>query len=359
MSRGTEAIISLDALQHNYALVRQYAPNSRVLCVVKADAYGHGLVPVAKALRQSDAFGVATMDEALALREAGISQPIVLMEGVMKPAELDVACQKRFQIVVHQEWQLNMLLQRSLATALTVWLKIDTGMHRLGVDCDHAQSYLEQLKASQNVKQVVLMSHLACADEPRHPLTESQHGLFDQMVLESGCDEASLANSAAILGGTHLHYQWVRPGLMLYGGSPLGPVGAADLRLRPVMQLVSKVIALNTVGPGESVGYGGSWVAKKNTDVAVVAIGYGDGYPRHVNDQACVLIEGELCPVIGPVSMDMITVDVSKVPQVKVDSDVVLWGDGLGVEQVAQWANTINYELLCQVTGRVQRRYIS
>lgn len=358
MSRGTRAIVDLSALQHNLSMVRRAAPASRVVAVVKADAYGHGLVPVARALSATaDALGVATFDEAMALKESGVGRPILLMEGVLSIEQLQQASQQQFQVVVHQPWQLAMLLDAHLPVALVIWLKVDTGMHRLGMAATGCGALWQQLQSSPNVKDLVLMSHLACADEPEHVLNQQQEERFAELMRSMNVDQASLANSAATLNRPGVHYQWVRPGLMLYGGSPLLMRSAEALELKPVMHLQSRIIARTEVSAGQSVGYGATWTASRKTDVAVVAIGYGDGYPRHIGSGAQVLIEGVRCPLVGRVSMDMITVDVTGVPAVSPNAEVTLWGPGLPVEEVAQWAGTINYELLCQVTGRVERVY--
>lgn len=358
MSRGTRAVIDLRALQHNFQRVRQCARFSRVLAVVKADGYGSGAVPVAQALPDADGFGVATFAEAVALRHAGIQQPILLLEGVLNAKELQQAAEQRFDVVVHQEWQLDLLLNTPIAAALVVWLKVNTGMNRLGLPPERLPAVCEALRGSSAVSELRLMSHLACADELGHPLNQRQSDKFAELVSQTGLQQASFANSAGIMRGEAFHYQWVRPGLMLYGAAPLLESSAAELDLKPVMQLESSVIAKSVVASGDTVGYGATWTAQKETPVAVVAIGYGDGYPRHVSSEAFVLIEGQRCPLIGRVSMDMITVDISAVPQVPVTTPVILWGNGLPVEWVARWAGTVNYELLCQVTDRVQRVYL-
>lgn len=357
MSRGTRAVIDLRALQHNFQRVRQCAPFSRVLAVVKADGYGSGAAQVAQALPDADGFGVATFAEAVALRHAGITQPILLMEGVLDPCELQQAAQHRFEVVVHQEWQRDMLLNTVIDAPLVVWLKVDTGMHRLGLPPERLISVWESLRNCTAVSELRLMSHLACADEAGHPLNQFQSDTFAALVNSCGARNASCANSAGIMRGDAFHYQWVRPGLMLYGATPLLESSATELDLKPVMQLESTVIAKSVVPAGASVGYGATWTAQHDTPVAVVAIGYGDGYPRHVSKEAFVLIDGERCPLLGRVSMDMLTVDISAVPDVAIKTPVILWGNGLPVEWVAHWAGTVNYELLCQVTDRVQRVY--
>lgn len=359
MNRGTRAVINLAALQHNLSVVRRSASQSKVLAVVKADAYGHGLVPVARALAAaSDALGVATFEEGQALKQAGIDRPVLLMEGVLSASQLQQAAELGFHIVVHQPWQLAMLLEAKLSRPLVVWLKVDTGMHRLGIAAHGCALFWQQLQNSPSVTDVVLMSHLACADEPQHPLNQQQGALFAQLRQAVGARQASFANSAATLEYPDFHYEWVRPGLMLYGATPFEHAPAAERDLHPVMHLQSRIISRTRVAAGESVGYGATWTAAQDTDVAVVAIGYGDGYPRHLAADAQVLIQGLRCNILGRVSMDMITVDVSALPQAGPNTEVTLWGPGLPVEEVARWANTVNYELLCQVTGRVERVYV-
>lgn len=358
MGRGTQAVIDLAALRHNMELVQRQAPHSKVLGVVKADAYGHGLVPVARALAaSSDALGVATFEEGMALKSAGIERPILLMEGVFSSGQLLEASDQGLSLVVHQPWQLSMLLEAQLPRPVTVWLKVDTGMHRLGIAANGCALFWQQLQNSPNVREVVLMSHLACADEPAHELNASQGRLFQQLKTTVGAQQASLANSAATLDRMDFHHEWVRPGLMLYGASPFADRSAESIGLKPAMHLQSRIISRAVVSAGESIGYGATWTAPAPTEVAVVAIGYGDGYPRHINKDTQVLIKGRRCPVVGRVSMDMITVDVSAVPDAGPNTAVTLWGPGLPVEELASWASTINYELLCQVTGRVQRIY--
>ncbi|WP_290583981.1 alanine racemase [Ketobacter sp.] len=358
MGRGTRAVIDLAAMRHNMERVRRHAPHSKVLGVVKADAYGHGLLPVARALApSSDALGVATFEEGMALKRADLQRPVLLMEGVFNPEQLQAAAEYGLSLVVHQPWQLSMLLEARLPQPVTVWLKVDTGMHRLGMAEHGCALFWQQLQASDNVREVVLMSHLACADEPEHPLNQQQGERFQHLKAAVAARQASLANSAALLDRADFQHEWVRPGLMLYGASPFAGRSAAELGLLPAMHLQSRIISRSMVAAGESVGYGATWTATRATDVAVVAIGYGDGYPRHLGLQAQVLIQGQRCPVVGRVSMDMITVDVSALPGAGPNTPVTLWGPGLPVEDVARWANTVNYELLCQVTGRVERHY--
>lgn len=370
MSRTTRAVIDLAALRHNYARLKAMAPASQVMAVVKADGYGHGIGGVAAALPLADAFGVAYVGEALQLRAAGISHPIILLEGVMNAQEYHDVVQQDLWVVIHQREQLEWLKSSQIDKPISVWLKVDTGMHRLGVSPAEAEDLLAELQDLQRpaversraalitapqVASLVIMSHLACADEPGHAMSCQQLALFTQ-VTSTFTGKKSLANSAGILLGEAFHYDWVRPGIMLYGCSPRNDLLAATLGLKPVMRLLAPVIALKTVPAGESVGYAAGWVASRPTLVGIVAIGYGDGYPRHVNEQAYVLLNGQPCRLLGRVSMDMLAIELTGIT-VNLGDEVELWGPSLPVEQVAEWAGTLNYELLCQVTDRVRREY--
>ncbi len=375
MSRGTCAVIDLAALRHNYSVIKRRVANSNVLAVVKADGYGHGMTSIAKALPQSDGFGVAILEEALLLRAAGITQKIVMLEGALSLEELKQASVSNVDVVVHQLEQLTDIEKVSaevlsggttLGASLNVWLKIDTGMHRLGVDPSDVLNAYQRLKQCAWVQSITLMSHFSCAGEIGTVVSDAQYSVFNQLhqsLLEAPAFlghllPASLANSGGVFQDDRNHFDWVRPGIALYGSSPMEGQSAEDLGLKPVMTLVSRIIALRHVPQGESVGYGASWTAKAATHVAIVAIGYGDGYPRHVKEGARVLVDGSLCDVVGRVSMDMIAVDVSSVSAVALNDAVTLWGNGLPVEHVAEWAGTVNYELLCQVTDRVDHRYL-
>ncbi|OUS26747.1 alanine racemase [Gammaproteobacteria bacterium 45_16_T64] len=365
MSRGTCAVIDLSALRHNYQLIKQRAPHSQILAVVKADGYGHGLSSIARALNESDGFGVAILEEALLLRAAGITQKIVMLEGALSIEELRQASESRVDVVVHQLEQVAEIELAGTKVFLNVWLKIDTGMHRLGVDPADAEEAYLRLSACAGVEHITLMSHFSSADDADERVSREQYALFEQLkarLLRADPQNtflpASLANSAGIFQHADFHYDWVRPGVALYGGSPAEQRKASEFGLRPVMTLMSRVLSLRLIARGECVGYGASWTANKDTLVAIVAIGYGDGYPRHMNDDACVLVGGTYCSVIGRVSMDMIAVNVSALQNVAINDPVILWGEGLPVEMAAEWADTINYELLCQVTDRVDHRYV-
>lgn len=346
------AVIDLEALSNNYRLIRSLSPNAKVLAVLKANGYGHGLELIAKALPNADAFGVARIDEALALRVAGIVKPIVLLEGFFDQADIDTLASNNLQTIVHNEQQLAAIVNANLDVPLKVWLKIDTGMHRLGINPEQLTDFYQALSQSKNVQQpIVLMSHLGCADDKVNTATTQQITLFDELTADLPL-EKSLANSAGVLLWPESHYQWIRPGLLLYGVSPLSTDVGID-GILPVMTLQSSLIAVREIAAGAAVGYGGTWISEKSTRIGVVAIGYGDGYPRHAPNGTPVLINGRRVPLIGRVSMDMITVDLGAESEDNVGDIATLWGKGLAVEEVAVFATTIPYELLCNITRRV------
>lgn len=354
MKREVVATIRTDALRHNLRAVRRHCAHSRILAMVKANAYGHGLLPVARALGDADALGVAVIDEALALRSGGVTRPIVLIEGVFDPRELRVAAEHGFAVVVHQPEQVNMLLHTALSSPPDVWLKLETGMHRLGLAPQQAEFAVGALRP--RVRHLGAMTHFACADEPGNPATGVQ---LEKLVTFARRHRlpVSAANSAAIVSQPGSHFDLVRPGIMLYGGAPLAGRAASEFDLQPAMTLTARVIAINDVPKGESVGYGLTWHAPRDSRVGVVGIGYGDGYPRNAMPGTPVRIGNITAPLIGRVSMDMISVDLTQHPPVKVGDEAVLWGEGLPADTVARHANTISYELFCRLTSRVRFEY--
>jgi alanine racemase len=356
--RPAQARINLQALQHNFHRVRALAPDSKVMAIIKADAYGHGLVPVAQALGGRDAFGVACLEEAISLREAGFDRRIVLLEGLFDTDDLALIHGYQLDVVIHHISQVEMLEQDQMLKPLDVWLKIDTGMHRLGFAPDQVAVVTKRLERLPQLGSLSYMSHFACADEPDNPATQIQIDRFEEVCADLKGDR-SLANSAAVLTWPASHCDWVRPGIMLYGSSPLPGRTAQDLGLQPVMTLATRLIAVNPHNKGEAVGYGGAWTCPEDMPVGVAAMGYGDGYPRHAPAGMPVLVNGKRSALIGRVSMDMICVDLRNQPDAKVGDEVILWGEGLPVDEVAQQAGTISYELLCGVGSRVRFSYLS
>jgi alanine racemase len=352
MSRPTYMTIDLDALHHNLERVHKIAPKCSVMAMVKANAYGHGIVRVAKALSAAEALGVASLEEAIILREAGITQPIVLMEGLFYPDELPEAVRHDLTLVVHHEPHIAMLEQARLEKPLTIWLKINTGMHRLGVNPHELNSDYQRLLAASAVKKPIgLMSHFAEADNLDSAATDKQLQLFNQLTTPL-TGPRSLANSAGILAWPSAHGDWVRPGLMLYGASPFANKTGLDHDLRSVMTLWSRLIAIVPVKQGGKVGYGGTWTAPEDMTIGVVGVGYGDGYPQFAQNGTPMLVNDKECPLVGRVSMDMLTVDLRNQPNANIGDPVILWGQGLPVERVARSSNTSAYEILTRMTPR-------
>lgn len=356
MSRPAKVVINLSALRHNFSRIRTLAPDSRVMAIVKADAYGHGLVRIAQCLEQADAFGVACLEEARELRQAKIQQRIILLEGPYSGEELTKISQLGLDMVVHDLSQLEMLEQNQLNKPVCIWLKLDTGMHRLGFSPDLASQALARLEQSAGVKEIRLMTHLASANNREDPMTRKQLQCFSQFN-ENMSLEKTIANSAGILAFPDAHVDWVRPGIMLYGVSPFSDSNGSQEGLKPVMTLQSKLITVRTLKAGDPVGYGATWRCPEDMSVGVVAAGYGDGYPRHAESGTPVLVNGKRVELIGRASMDMLTVDLRSQPQAKTGDPVVLWGEGLPVEEVANHAGTIPYEVLCAVHKRLKFEY--
>jgi alanine racemase len=323
------------------------------MAVVKANAYGHGLVSTALCLADADAFAVARIEEALALRGAGVRKPIVLLEGVFNAEQLEEAARQGLEIVVHEPEQVALLEQFTGTHRFTVWVKIDTGMNRLGFRASQVPDALRRLTAlGERLHEVRLLTHFASADERDSALTVRQLVRFRELT-EGRMNARSLANSAGLFAWPEARADWVRPGLALYGVSPFPHQVGADLQLTAAMRLLSTVIAVRDVPAGETVGYGGVWRAGRDSRVAIVAAGYGDGLPRALPNGTPVLVKGARATLVGRVSMDMIAVDVTANAEAQVGDAVMLWGPELPVEEIAAHAGTISYELLCAVSQRV------
>jgi alanine racemase len=356
--RSCEAVIDLAAIRANYELACRLAPDSRALAVIKADAYGHGAVQVAETLRDmAPMFAVGFIDEAVRLWDAGITEPVLLLQGASDVEELALVAAHGGAVVVHEEGQVATLVNSGLASPVQVWLKIDTGMHRLGIAPARVAAALARLGRSKNVAgDVVLCTHLAGSDVPGDAGTRRQIELFDA-CCEGTALPGSIANSGAVLAYPESYRDWNRPGYMLYGGCPFVQDLPQARALAPAMTLRTAVIAVREVAAGESVGYGGRWTAERPSRVATAAIGYADGYPRHAPNGTRVLVGGKAARLAGTVSMDLVTVDVTGLGHVAVGDEVTLWGPGLSVDEVARRAGTIGYELLTSVSARVPRRY--
>ncbi|MGE8410677.1 MAG: alanine racemase [Pseudomonas sp.] len=346
--RPARALIDLNALRHNYRIARQLS-GARALAVIKADAYGHGAVRCAQALEaEADGFAVACIEEALALREAGIKAPVLLLEGFFEASELALIVQHDLWCVVHSLWQLEAIEQTRLAAPINVWLKLDSGMHRVGLHPKDYQAAYQRLQDSGKVAKIVLMSHFARADELDSDASNEQVAVF-QAARQGLNAEISLRNSPALLGWPQIPSDWGRPGIMLYGATPFETPNAEADRLQPVMTLKSRVISVRELPAGEPVGYGARFISPRPTRVGVVAMGYADGYPRHAPTGTPVVVAGKRSQLIGRVSMDMLCIDLTDVPEAGLGSPVELWGKRVLASEVAAQAGTIPYQIFCNL----------
>lgn len=363
----TRVIIDQNALRHNVKHVKRCAPNSPIIAMVKAEAYGHGIERIIPTLAPYvSAFGVACLEEAKALRTIEPHKPILLMEGVFAKEDWKIVVESDVDVVFHDFWQVGSFLSLRKKPLLNAWIKIDTGMHRLGFKPEDVPAIYAQLSACQQIqKPIGLMTHFACADEINSPMTMNQIALFQQTIQKIADNsnqsniKVSMANSAGVIAWSESHAKtnhlnYVRPGIMLYGVSPFADKTGTDLGLKPVMTLQSHINAVKICKKGESIGYGATWRATEDCRIAIVAAGYGDGYPRHVSKEAVVWAENRYLPIVGRISMDMLAIDVSNYPEAKTGRPIELWGEHLPVEQVARFSNTSPYELVTQVCSRAR-----
>ncbi|MEO8342572.1 MAG: alanine racemase [Gallionella sp.] len=349
MARPIQAHIDLSALEHNLQIVRR-TTSARIMSVIKADGYGHGLLQVAEALAATDGYALLDIADAMRLREAGFRQPILLLEGFFSAEELLVIAEYDLTSVIHSAWQVALLDAYPGKNTLDVWLKVNTGMNRLGFAPPQVAQIMEQLRRHRAIREITLMTHFANADEARgvaEPLA-----LFNDLAAPHRVAR-SLANSAALLRYPATHADWVRPGIMLYGASPFTEISAQQLGLKPVMTLSSRIIATQELHVGDQVGYGAVFRAEHTISIGIVGCGYADGYPRHAPNGTPILVDGQRTTTLGRISMDMLYVDLSMMPDAQVGSHVVLWGVGLPIEEVARAAGTVSYELMCALSKRV------
>lgn len=350
MSRPIQATISISALRHNYAVAKRAALQSKVFAVIKANAYGHGIERVTRALVKADGFATVELEGAVAVRDRGFAEPILLLEGCFEASELPVIAASDLAVVVHCEDQLRMLETSRPPKPLDAFFKINTGMNRLGFALPVARKMLERLQKSKSTKSITLMTHFATADGPEG--IEEAMWRFD--AATSGIDlPRSLANSAAIFAHPQSHADIARLGIALYGATPFADRSAESLGLKPAMTLASRLIAIQDLAAGDTIGYGSTFRCERPMRVGVVACGYADGYPRHAPSGTPILVGGVRARTAGRVSMDMITVDLANVPDARVGTSVVLWGDGIPIDDVATFAGTVGYELMCALAPRV------
>jgi alanine racemase len=354
MPRPLVATIDIHAMQHNLAVARKCAPHSRIWAVVKANAYGHGLARGLHAFADADGLALIEIDGALKLREMGWQKPILLLEGFFDARDLTAVAAHRLQVAVHCNEQIEMLERAHIAVPVDVHLKMNSGMNRLGFTSTAYRAAHARLRAIPSIRNITLMTHFANADDPLNagmPLAEQAQCFNDATKDLSG--ERSLSNSAAVLAHPQFAADWVRPGIMLYGGTP-GGKSAQAYGLKPAMTLASEIIGIQQIGTGDAVGYGSRFIADRPMTIGVVACGYADGYPRHAPNGAPVLVDGVRTGLVGRVSMDMLAVDLTGIPDAHVGSAVTLWGDGLPIDEVANAAGTIGYELMCALAPRVR-----
>lgn len=358
MSRGTTAVININNLKHNFQVLRELAPGKLVL-VVKADAYGHGLKQVVKALDNADCFAVATIEEALTIRKYRPKVKVLLLEGYLDKAELKIAFDQKFDCVIHQQEQIQLLDEIQTSQTMNVWLKLDSGMNRLGFLADKYTQAIVDLENNNKVNELILMSHFASANQ--------KHNIFNTQQVERFLEyktnhQISISNSSALLNQINLTDEWCRVGLALFGISPIEGKTAKDFNLKPVMTLKTNIIAIKQVSRGETIGYGQTYTAQTNMRVAIIGIGYGDGYPWSISNQACVKVNQQFAAIVGRVSMDMMAIDISELNNLEIGNSVIIWGEDnqseLPLEIVASHANTIGYVLLCQITSRVHYQYV-
>lgn len=355
-NRHSRAIIDLNAIRHNYALLKDISGDKRLIAVVKADAYGHGAIEVARALPEADAFAVAAVGEAVVLREAGIEQKILVLGGFIRTEELQTCIDYQLDPVIHQFSHIDHLQACDNLDGLQVWVKIDSGMGRLGYQPRVIADVLTQLEQIPALGPIRLMTHLASADDVESKFSEQQLATINALDLHAY--EWGIANSAGILGWPDAHNTWVRAGIAMYGANPMSDRNHKIIDLKPAMHMKTRVLAVNSHKRGAVIGYSSVYTCPRDMTIAVIATGYADGYPRLKIDTAQVRIHGQFCDIIGRVSMDMITVDVSGLAEVKVDDEVILFGDAPHANDVADCSQTIAYEILCNVGAHVKREYI-
>jgi alanine racemase len=354
--RPLQASIDFQALIYNFKRVKAYSSNSKVMSVLKANAYGHGLIEVARALNKSDGFSVLSLTEAIELREHGFNQEILMLEGFFEKYEVSIAAQLNIGVTLHNQEQLDLILNERPKKPIDIHLKVNTGMNRLGFLPEKVPYILKAISASPFIGKIVLMTHFSNADDAIG--ISSQMNMFN--TIKCNQLERSVANSAALIRYPESRLEWVRPGIMLYGASPFEDTSAKKLDLAAVMTLKSKIIAIQTIKKGESVGYGSSFFAKTSMKIGIVACGYADGYPRHAENGTPVMVNNIMASTVGRISMDMLYVDITQIKDVSIGSDVELWGRNVPVDSVAQKSGTVGYELLCSIssTKRVPLRYL-
>jgi alanine racemase len=354
-NRHSRISIDLDAIRYNYQKLKTLSGDSQLIAVVKADAYGHGAIEVAKALPNADAFAVAAVGEAISLRENGITQKILIMGGFISVAELQACIDLKLDPVIHQQFHIDCLRDNPTLNQLEIWMKVDSGMGRLGFPVNKVNNAIEQLEKISSLGQIRMMSHFASADEIDNDQTKKQMKSISDLMLDNY--EWGVSNSAGIIGWPKCHKTWVRSGIAMYGANPMSNRKQVRQYLRPSMTMTTIVLAVNQNKKGDVIGYAGSYTCPKDMTIAVIAAGYADGYPRLKTKSSQINIQGHLCNIVGRVSMDMITVDISGLTEVKVGDEVCLFGANPEAEDIADDSLTIAYEIFCNVGAHAKRVY--
>ena len=353
-NRPCRVLIDRSAITHNLEVVRQTTSSSMIMAVIKADAYGHGMEVAALALAQADEFAVTSLDDVKRLREYGIDKPITLLSALLNTSEIKSLVSLNVRPTIFDHTQLSLISKLKLSEPLSIWLKVDTGMGRLGIlPCDLLPA-LDLLKANSSIRDISLMTHLANADDPLHPQNQQQIKIFNDVIKQHDFYQTSILNSAGIMGNKDAALDVVRPGVMLYGISPLQGKTSKELMLKPAMTFKSELISIKHLPKGSKVGYGGSYQLKRESKIGIIGCGYGDGYPRHAPSGSIVLVNGERVSLVGRVSMDMIAVDLNDI-KASIGDEAILWGKDNPIEGLATAAGTIAYELSCGISSRVER----
>ncbi len=355
--RPIKAYINLSALTFNLQLVKKIAKNSKIMAVLKANAYGHGLAETVKAIKSAEGIAILTIEEAVKIRKSGFKNTILLLEGLFAAEDIHQVEKLNLNLVLHNDQQIEYLNEVTLKNPIDVHLKINTGMNRLGFPPGQVDYLIENLNANPNVSGITLMTHFATADE-KEGITK-QLDCFNR-VTNNYNFSSSVANSAALYKFPEARLDWVRPGILLYGASPFDDISAKKIAVKPVMSLISKIIAIQNIKKGQAVGYGNNFIAKEDMRIGIVACGYGDGYPRHAKTGTPIFVHNKITKTIGRVSMDMLYVDLSKIDKAVIGSKVEMWGSIISVDEVAKNSGTVGYELLCNISAstRVSLEYI-
>lgn len=358
MNRRAFITLSKSNLILNITRIKELVQKAKIVSMIKSNAYGHGLEEVGHCLEgYTDLLGVRSLEEAFTLSKQGIKTPLLLAQGIRNSYELIEASKNHFHVVIHNHNQIEWLQTLSLPSPITCWLKINTGMNRLGFNTDDGDIIYAQLKNNKNIKDIILMSHFACAETKEHPLNKEQITIFKKHTDHLSVPR-TMSNSAAIFNFPECHFDYVRPGIALYGISPIPEKSSLELGLKPIMTFYSSLICVKTVTKGSTVGYTARYTCPETMPVGIIGCGYADGYPLTLTDGAPVLIRDTICPIIGRISMDMIAVDLRNVPAAKIDDTVIMWGEDLSLDNIVPYTGQSSYTILAGMISNVPYEWI-